>query len=448
MSGRQREGMRILGNVCRGVGLRAPRSPVAALPLFLLESARLARRGLDEGDANAARAAAVDLRVNAARSAVRSLSVVDTMTAAYYQRLHLRLSLDTGDPEHLLFAYALSASFAATEEGSNGARTAFFLARSQSLADRCRNPLRPATLSLTDCVVAYCSGDFEACVRSSGLAIQQYRAVGGDCVWDVGNARTFRLLSLGLTGRLPQLAEEADEAEREAALRRDDYSTSFFRTGAMPWIALAAGEPAQARATLARSVARHRFPGFSWGVWFAAIHRALIEIQADEPAEAHRALDSLRFPPAPLLLGRFRLHRVLTAWTRGAVAARALERLPGSLVERAWLRHAIRTLDRDGERYARALSLLLSASAHATAGHLPQAHASWHAAAHALEEAGLRLFAAAAFRKAAQSSAGHDGVRSDLERRASALFLAAGVVAPAALADTLAPGLPLRWRHL
>lgn len=198
---------------------------------------------------------------------------------------------------------------------------------------------------------------------------------------------------------------------------------------------------------MARAVARHQFPGFSWGVWYAAIHRALIEIQADEPAEAHRALDALRLPPAPLLIGRFRLHRVLSAWTRGAVAARALERSPGSVIERAWLRYAIRTLDRDGERYSRALCQLLSASAHATAGHLTQAHAIWHAGAHALEEAGLRLFAAAAFRKAAQSSAGHDGVRSDLERRASVLFLEAGVLAPAALADTLAPGLPLRWRR-
>jgi eukaryotic-like serine/threonine-protein kinase len=452
VSGRQREGMRILRDVCRAVGLTAPVSPAAAAPLFLIERGRLALRGEGEGDPNIVRAPVAELRINAVRTAARSLSIVDTMTAAYYQAVHLRLSLDSGDPAHLLYAYGLSTGFAAAEEGSTGHRAVAYLERNRALVAASNDRLGPPTLALSESVMAYCHGDFPRSIAAAERALAGYRAVGGDVVWDVGTGRTFRFIAMGMTGDLTNLAAEAAEAQREADLRRDLYSTSFFQTGALPWIDLAIGDPHFARQRLRRAVERHRFPGFSWAWFLSRIHLALIEVQADDPAAAHAVLDGLRAPPVPLLVGRFRFHRLFAIWARGIVSARALERAPRSLTERARLRRAIARLESDGEPYARAWAASLRpaqqlASSSTRAGY-ERAASQWEQAGGMLDSLGFSLFAAACFARAGEAltraGAGFSARRETLAAQASARFRRAGVQVEAPLVTTLAPGLPRR----
>jgi hypothetical protein len=437
ITGHMGEGKRVLGEVLRDVGIFAPPGLSTSLPMFMLERGRLAARGLDCRFRPEADVPERDLvRVDACLAAARALSIIDTMQGAYFQLRQLRMALDAGEPMRIIYGLALSAGFLAAAEGTRGEAALRRIDVAEARSRGVPNPRCEAFLDMARGVVAYCRGDFAQATRWGREAAAVLETRCTDVTWDLSVSRVFVGLGLAFSGELAVLERDLRGWLKDATARGDLYLSSHLRMTCAPWLHLARGDAAAARAELDGASAEWPHRGFSWAAYYVHLHRALLALYEGDPDGAGRAIAEHGVFPCPLYLSSFVMHRLLARWAAGAVAAARFGR-SGSTRDRDRVAEAVRAVRREREPWAAGLAssleaaLLVRTDRRAAVDTLDRA-------SHELGGAGLWLFADAAAHEAARLDDSHrtpsplDVARERLARR--------GVADPARFARALIPG--------
>jgi serine/threonine protein kinase len=262
-SGHVDAGLGVLHEVLAAVGLRVPVSPGRALWRAGWERLRLLLRGVRFTPRSAAAVPAEEmLRLDACATAAAGLSLVETVSGAYFQALTLRLALRAGEPGHLVRALAMEGAHESAGGRLGRRHAARLLRAADELAHRTGAPYDRAVVDLAGGIAAALAGRWregaESCERAEGLLRERCTGV----MWELGTAYRFGLwprMFMGqaavIDGRLPQLLREARE-------RDDLYTVTNLTLAIGTFVRLAHDEPARARAELDEVMARWSRSGF------------------------------------------------------------------------------------------------------------------------------------------------------------------------------------------
>lgn len=396
LEGRIDEGLAVLRTVLEEVGLDGASTPWTALPSIAIESTRLALRGLDfEPRPHAEQPPKLKLRVDACLAAARALSIVDTITASAYQLKALRLALELGDPYRVLFGIALGAGLAAANEGSRGTSANAYLEAAERTVAHVRDPRGRVFVHMARGVVAYGRGQFEDVVTHMRASEAHIGSAAHDAAWELDTSRIFLALGLALRGDLPELEAMLGEHELDAIARGDTYAASHFALVARPWIALVAGETESAREALDTALRAYRFEGYSWASFHGRVHQGLLALAEGDYFRAEDAIRAIDALPGPILLARFRFHRLLARWLKGRTEVTRLVHGADRSARRR-LRSIIDGIFEEGEAWADGLAHCLDAAACRLDGDDVLATVALRAARDAFARSGMTLFEAAA----------------------------------------------------
>lgn len=396
ITGHLDDGLAILRGVLEDVGLEATSSPWTALPSIAIESTRLALRGLDfEVKPEAAWPRKLRMRVDACLAAARALSIVDTITGAAFQLRALRLALDLGDPYRVLYTVALGAGFAAANEGARGTSADAHLVAAERTSALVQDPRGHAFVLMARGAVAYCRGEFEGVVLAMRESEHWLATRCTYATWELNIVRTFLALALAYRGDLVTLTRVLAEYEKDADARSDAYAAGHFRLATRPWLSLASGDIAEGREALRAALAAFEFEGYSWAAFHAHLHLALFALADGDVEAADEAIRKVDALPGPILLARFRLHRLLSRWVKGRVeVTRAAGQRDKAGIRK--IRGIVSAIFEEGEPWADGLAHALDAAACRLDGDDVLATVALRAARDAFGRAGMSLFEAAA----------------------------------------------------
>jgi serine/threonine protein kinase/tetratricopeptide (TPR) repeat protein len=217
-SGHVKEGLRVLDDVLREVGLRLPRTPRAAWESWLLKCGRLRRRGLrfrrrEEREIPPDQLQLIDL----CRSAAVGLCMVDPIRSLDFQARNALLALRSGEAGRIALALANQAVMCAFFGGAGRHRISKLLRAARALAHQAQNPLAWANLVLCRGGIALAEGRPLTAIRVCDRAEKLLRERCTGIAWELGTAQIFSLttrLELGqhyeYGQRLPQLLGDAE----------------------------------------------------------------------------------------------------------------------------------------------------------------------------------------------------------------------------------------------
>ncbi|HJQ37288.1 MAG TPA: protein kinase, partial [Thermoanaerobaculia bacterium] len=123
--GHMDEGLGVIKNVLASIGLRIPATPRAAILGILGGRLLLKLRGLNFRERAEELIPLADLtRIDVLWAVVTGLARIDNIRSAYFQPIHLRVALNTGEPYRAARALAAEAAFSAINGAKAKARTA------------------------------------------------------------------------------------------------------------------------------------------------------------------------------------------------------------------------------------------------------------------------------------------------------------------------------------
>ena len=396
ITGHLEEGLDILRGVLEEVGLDHASNPWTALPSIAIESTRLALRGLEFEVRDASEwPRKLRMRADACLAAARALSIVDTITGAAFQLRALRLALELGDPFRVLYNVALGAGLAAANEGSRGTSADTYLAAAERTAELVTDPRGRAFVLMAQGVVAYCRGHFERIIDAMREGEHWLVTRCVSATWELNIVRIFLSLGLAFRGDLPALARALADYEKDADARSDVYAGGHFRLAARPWLALASGDIEGGRRALRDGIDDFHFEGYSWASFHGNVHLALFALHDGDVWAADEAIKRIDALPGPILLARFRFHRLLARWLKGRTEVSRLSERSDRGAQRK-LRGIIDGIFDEGEPWANGLAHSLDAAACRLEGDGTLATVALWAARDAFAKAGMALFEHAA----------------------------------------------------
>lgn len=430
------EGLEVVRDVGREVGLDLPSSSQGALTSIWWNRLRLRLRGLGFTRREAVDVPQEDLlRVDACWVMAASLTLNWPLHGSFIQTRHLLLALEAGEPLRLSRALNIESSFrvaggAPPERTTGLRRTARELARG--------DPQAEGTCLLHEGIAAYAAGRWregaEGCEKAEAyfkekvaggfseiLMAQRY---GLPCRYYLGDFDV-------LCRRVPELVAEA--RERGNVLTQSELATRLH----MAW--LARDDPAGSRRSIDEALAlrsREDFHLPHYNSFLGRCHADLYE------GEGERALARLREEWPRLersLLMRLRLvaHEAHSLRGRAALAAAAVEPRKDRLKLAA---RAAARLERGREPYARPMAALLRAGLAVLGGEAERGARILGQAARAFEAQEMGLYAAVARRRLGEILGGDEGGR--IVAAAGTWMRERKIARPERMAAVLAPGFP------
>jgi serine/threonine protein kinase/tetratricopeptide (TPR) repeat protein len=400
ISGHIDEGLETLRTVLRAVGMSLPSTPRLALISLLWHRARLSLRGLGFSQRDQSEIAPSDLmRIDVCWSAGAGLSVVDTIRGADFQSRGLLLSLHTGEPSRVARALAMEAAHVSSLGGPSRRKTDRLLARAEELARqvearnqqeaRVEQPYAMGMVMLARGVSAYLQGRWRAAVTDCDLAHETFRHRCTGVAWELDTSSSFGLWGLSHLGEIAELARRWPIFLEEARERGDLYATVNLNSYLMSVVRLAANQPDEARADLARNMAR-----WSRRTYHVQHNDALwagvqIELFVGDAEAALKLIEKSWLALRRSLLLRVQFVRTSMLFLRGRVALAAAyqARRAGSPSSSSRLRQA----ERDAARLTRERMPCPTASATMIRGGLA-AYAGDRGRAQELLERAARMF--------------------------------------------------------
>ncbi|HWO25865.1 MAG TPA: serine/threonine-protein kinase [Kofleriaceae bacterium] len=439
-SGHVDAGLRALGEVLAGVGLRLPATGRAAIPSLLAVRGRLRLRGLALRRGGSLDSGAL-ARVDACWSAAVGLLMIDSVRAAVFQSRMLRLALDAGDPYRASLALALEAGLIAARGVHAAPRVARILDQARALAAECGKPHAHGIVAAATGISAYLQGRFAEGLAASEEAERTLCTCTG-VTWERDTIAAQTSWAQIYLGRFAALAARVPEVIRDAEERDDRYLATALRTGTLVWLPLVRGDTAGARIALDEGIRRWSERGFLHQHWDDLLARAELELFT---GDAEGALARMRHGWRSLeraYVLEIQICREEALFVRGRAALRRARQLGAATSDgRSLLKSAAvaaARLYRERVPYITALGDLLSAGIAAARTELPTAAALLRRSLAAFDASGLALHAAVARLRLADLLCGSEGDTL----RASALSYAAReqITALSAVTDTLAPG--------
>jgi hypothetical protein len=445
LSGHVEQGLAVIEEVLRAVGMRRTRSGRRALAAILVGRVIVRARGLRHSPRSERDIPTEELaRVDASWTIARSLLMVDFVRGADFQNRHLLLALEAGEPSRILRALALEASFAVTPGAGNERRSARLLTVAEELARRSGDENAATLLCLTRGIATYCQGSIDAALAHCEEALSLLAARRAGPVWEAVTAQRFVIASLFFLGRLGRLAAFVPPLLAEAEGTGNVYAMMCFRAAYSTPGWLVSGNVDEAARQLDRTREQWKDVGFQIPHYNLLVGDTFLDFYR---GDGERALARLRqqwpgIVDAQLLrIGamRVQLWQLLAGsacMAAQAALARGQRARAGAL--RAEARQLARRLHGEPIQRSAPLAELLLAALDREEHEEERARGHLRNATRLFRQQGLPLFAAAAqvgLGELTRGPAGEELVRSGLlplERE--------GVVSPLRMVALLAPG--------
>jgi hypothetical protein len=439
-SGHLEKGLTVTRQVLSSLGMRLPRTPLGALVSLLGRRLRLRLRGIkfyerDESQISAERL----IRVDICYSVAVGLAIADHIRGADFSTRFVRLALDAGEPRRVLIALAAEASFVAA---SGGAQTRYLnrlLTTSERLLERLKDPIARAYLEASKAFHALETGSWSTARKHAELGESIVMDHGGTS-WERATARFIIVWSLYYLGELAELTERVMPLVQEALDRGDRFALSGMVLGRPNLVYLNLMGPVQAREEIAKIMHSWKVEGYHLQHYYALLAETNIDLYE---GAGKRALERLTGDWPSLkrsLLLRLPLPRNESLHLR-ARAALAAAHQAGASERKSLLARARKDAGRMAQSklaWTSALSKLLQAGVSAHRGQTEQAIRMLEAAVAELDEAEMKLYAAAARRRLGALMGGDAG--AELIAAANTFMQQQNVTDPTRMTAMLAPG--------
>lgn len=262
ISGRISEGLRVLREVLRAVGVRAPRTPRRALVSLLFWQAFLRLRGLgfrmrskEEVPPSLLR------RIDVCYSVCRGLGLIDVLYGLEFQARHLVLALKAGEPYRISRALGFEAASAATGEWTQ-ARSKALLKLATDLAERIQHPHALGLARLNTGLASVLKGEWEEARRELREARRVLREGCVGVRHEFVIADIFEMDCLFYLGELEEYFRRLPELLREARTVGDLYAEANFRMRYSHLVCLQRDDPDGADSEIRTALAQWPQEGF------------------------------------------------------------------------------------------------------------------------------------------------------------------------------------------
>ncbi len=436
------EGLDAFGTILARVGMPMPGTPRRALLRLLISRARLRLRGLAFRERKASEIDPSRLeRIDVSRSVAVGMSVVDVIRGSDYQTRSLLLALSAGEPLRVTLALGWEAVHSACAGRPARRRTSRLIATATALADRVGHPRAVGMARLSSGASAYLEEHFTVGLARLDEAEEILRSQCTGVIWELDTARIFGLWALFYLGRIAELSRRCDRLFREARERGDRYLEATPGPYVGSVARLADDDLAAAKATAEGALGTWSQQGFHiqhlcqyYGLQYIALYEGDAE---GAWARIGRTAPLIRSS----LLMRIQ-HVRADVYQHGGRASIAAARAASSSTDVALrLREAegyARRLDREKTEWTVAMARLIRAGIAAVRSEPEAAILLLREAMTACESAEVGLFAASARRHLGRLIDGDEG--RALVTQAETWMRSQGIVAPARMADCMAPG--------
>jgi tetratricopeptide (TPR) repeat protein len=430
-------GLELIRTMLANMGMRAPRSPGAALLLALWRRARLRWRGLHfvsrtVGDIDADTL----LRLDTCWSATMGLLLVDMMSALAFSARHLLIALDAGEPYRLARAMAIeSAARAAYPSGRELSRKLAQL--SKELARGVGNPHAIALSRLADGMTAIANGEWKKTLVVSEEALTIFRDQCVGVTWELNMAQNLVIWALMYLGELGELSRRLPALLASARSSGNLYiATELCTRSNYFW--LAADDPDEGERVTIESIGRWSHGAFHRQHYSAMLARIQTALYRGDAAAAWGLLNELELILRRSYLTRIQVMRIESHYlrARSALAMAAQHGPPGRFlpVARAGARH----IARERMPWSDPIALLLEAAVAHLEGRTAVAVRNLDAAIEQFHRADMKLYAAVAKRRIGALL--NDARGRELTRQGDEWMAAQNIKNPAAMTRMLAPG--------
>jgi len=432
-------GLAALREVLGSLGLKLAETPRRALVSLLLLRARLAWSGLRFVERAADTIPRDELiRIDSCWSVAMGLSMVDNIRGAEFQKRHLRLALQAGEPYRVARALSAEAGYVSTAGLRHRRRTQSLLQQAMTLAERVNHPHATGLARFAAGIAAFQQERFKEAHEWCERAIEILRARCTGVAWELDTMHFYTLLSLLFMGELRELSRRLPAVLQEARARGDLYAETCLEGRLGVLLSVAADQPEPARRRLHDIVSRWSQRGFHTQHYYVLLTEAEIDLYCGDGARAWAR--TLENEPALRRSLMRRIQSVRIRWAeiraRSAIAAARTHPEPMPLL-RAAAREALRLR---GERtpMADAVSRMIEAGVAAACHDDRTALARLESAAAGFDTVGMGLYAAAVRRRRGERLT--DGRGAGLIADADRWMREQGIRNPERMARALVPG--------
>jgi eukaryotic-like serine/threonine-protein kinase len=439
-AGRVEEGEAALHDVLRAIGLGLPKTPMAALLGLLFYRFLLFVRGLAfEERAEREIAPTALTRLDALNGVGQSLSLVDSIRAAYFQSRGLLEALRLGEIKRLAHALSIEAVYLASQ--GNAARSARLLAQARAIAERTGDTPMKSLVEAPSGFSMFVLGRFPEALVHCDRAVEMIRENCPGAFWERRTAQTVSIWALAWMGDLNALAARVAQRVREAGDRGDLYSGTTIHTGTPNLAWLRKGDTAAARAIVLDAMREWTQRGYHSQHYWSLLALVRIDLYEGDARAAFARVSSdwPRLSRALMLQIRMMGLEALHMRASAALALAAVE----SGTERERL---VRVARGDAQRIAgmrwdlgAPFVSLIQAGVAALARDDRRCVAELEGAAAGFDEASMSLHAAVSRWHLGRARGGDEG--RALVTSAETWMAAQGVADSRSMATTMAPGI-------
>jgi hypothetical protein len=180
-------------------------------------------------------------RIDVCSGVAHSVGFLDPLMTSYYQSLHLRMALETGEPSRVCRALAAEAIYVSLggKASRHGDR---LLTSARQWGQRADDRARGVAM-YSEGVVGFMFGEWS---RALELCQKGEDVLRGSCTgvqWELDTTMLYALASLCNMGELRLAERRAERHLEEAASRADLYALTILRAGSAHLLRLARDEP-------------------------------------------------------------------------------------------------------------------------------------------------------------------------------------------------------------
>jgi eukaryotic-like serine/threonine-protein kinase len=262
VGGRIDQGLQVIEDVLRRVGVRLARGPRTALASLVLRRLQLRWRGFDLDAAATSAIAREDLlRIDACWSLTVGMAMVDPLRAADFNVRQLLWALQVADRDRVARALALEGGFSVIVPVGTEGRPADLFHRAEALASSDGRHYVGALASLWAGIGAFLTGQWVQASSLCGRAVTILRDHCTGVTWELNLAQNFYLFSLVYRGELREAAGHLPGLLASARERGNFYLELELGTRlGLVW--LAADNPNEAERRANDGIARWVQQGF------------------------------------------------------------------------------------------------------------------------------------------------------------------------------------------
>jgi eukaryotic-like serine/threonine-protein kinase len=320
VGGRIDQGLRVIEEVLRTVGVPLARGQATALASLALRRFQLRWRGLEFTAQTESRIANEDLfRIDACWSITVGLAMVDPIRAADFNVRQLVWALGVGDPYRVARALALEGGFSVLIPVAAARSPRELYRQAEELAGSAGRHYIGALTSMWAGIGAFLGGRWAEATHLCGRAVTLLRDHCTGVTWELNLAQNFFLFSLVYQGELREAAR-LWRGLLESARERGNFYLELELTTRLSLIWLAADQALEAEREADAAVARWSQRGFERPQYLRLLTLIQVRLYLGRAGEAWELLERHRAEFGRPLFRRVQHTRVETANWRARCA--------------------------------------------------------------------------------------------------------------------------------